>query len=87
MKESLLINLLAAVMFVFGAQTLYAQGVTTASMTGVVTDANGETLPGANVLAIHEPSGTRYGVATRNDGRCTILAMRSLHSNRYLCWF
>jgi len=49
---------------------------TTASMTGTVIDESDEPLPGANVIAIHEPTGTRYGTATKPNGRFTILSMR-----------
>ncbi|MFQ5797911.1 MAG: carboxypeptidase-like regulatory domain-containing protein, partial [Bacteroidota bacterium] len=47
---------------------LLAQGVTTGAMNGLVTDETGEPLPGANVIAVHEPSGTQYGAATRTGG-------------------
>lgn len=53
-----------------------AQGVTTASIRGVITDASGETLPGANVMAIHQPTGTKYGSSTREDGRYTLPNLR-----------
>lgn len=49
--------------------TLWAQGVTTATLSGQVTDESGAELPGANVVAIHLPSGTKYGVSTRTDGK------------------
>ncbi len=50
----------------------WAQGVTTASISGKVTDSKGEGLPGANVVAVHQPSGTTYGTVTRTDGGFTI---------------
>lgn len=50
--------------------------VTTSSVVGLVVDAKGETLPGANVVATHEPSGTRYGAVSNLDGRFTIPNMR-----------
>lgn len=55
---------------------LLAQGVTTSSMNGQVTDVNGETLLGANVLAVHVPSGTTYGVTTNEKGYFRIPTMR-----------
>ena len=53
-----------------------AQGVTTASIFGRVVDATGEPLIGANVAALHEPSGTLYGNATDLDGYYRIPGMR-----------
>jgi hypothetical protein len=52
----------------------YAQ-VTTASMSGRVTDGT-ETLIGASVTATHMPSGTVYRTVTNSDGRYTIQGMR-----------
>src|SRR5260221_187783 len=54
----------------------FAQGVTTASMTGLVTTEQGEPVPGANVIAVHEPTGTRYGAPTRINGQYDIQNMR-----------
>ena len=53
-----------------------AQGVTTGAMSGIVTNATGQPVAGASVIAIHEPSGTVYEATTRNDGRFSILGMR-----------
>jgi outer membrane receptor protein involved in Fe transport len=53
-----------------------AQGVTTGAMEGVVLDPQGQVVPGAVVVATHEPSGTRYESVTRADGRFSIPGMR-----------
>ena len=54
----------------------FAQGVTTASLNGTVVDNKGLTLVGANVVAVHTPSGTNFGVISRGDGRFNIPGMR-----------
>src|SRR5438552_1078 len=54
----------------------HAQGVTTASITGLVKDASGGVIPGASVTAVHQPSGTSYEAITQGDGRFTIPGMR-----------
>lgn len=61
---------------IFSAQSVSAQSVTTAAVNGIVTDNNGQPVYGANVIAMHVPSGTRFGAATRADGRYNIPAMR-----------
>jgi hypothetical protein len=51
---------------------LWAQGVTTASINGIIRDKKGEALPGASVVAVHQPTGSQYGAVSRADGRFTI---------------
>ena len=41
-------------------------------MNGIVKDIAGEPLPSANVIAIHEPTGTKYGAYTTTDGRFSL---------------
>ena len=69
MRKNLLLTCSLLLAAVFG---LRAQGITTATISGKITDSKGEALPGANVIAIHVPSGTQYGTATRADGSYTI---------------
>jgi len=49
-----------------------AQGITTASMTGVIRDKKNEAVIGATVVAIHEPTGTKYGSVTDENGNYLI---------------
>ena len=50
--------------------------MTTGSITGTVLDPQKAPVPGASVLAVHEPSGTRYEATTRADGRFSLPGMR-----------
>jgi hypothetical protein len=62
---------------ILGAPALLAQGVTTGSISGVVSNQDGATtLPGAQISASHVPTGTRYEAITQNDGRFRIIGVR-----------
>ncbi len=67
-KKHLLLNLFLIAFIAVGNMNIFAQGVTTATINGFVSDSDGSPLPGANVIAVHEPSGTRYGASTRESG-------------------
>jgi len=56
--------------------SVFGQEITTGSLEGKITDNNHQPLANASVLAVHIPSGTKYGAVTRADGRYTILGMR-----------
>src|SRR5688500_6122574 len=72
-----MLNFLQLTFFLtLAAVTSFAQGVTTASISGVVRDSKGEPLPGCNIVAIHIPSGTLYGTSARTDGGFNIPNVR-----------
>ena len=66
------------VLMLTSALTIMAQ-ITTSSMAGKVTfeDVKGEEVIGATVVAVHEPSGTRYTAVTNTSGNFTIQGMRT----------
>jgi hypothetical protein len=68
--------LVALLALLLPAGLAHAQGVTTGSITGVVVDAQKAPVPGASVVAVHEPSGTRYEATTRADGHFSLPGMR-----------
>lgn len=61
---------LGAMLLAFGQ--IMAQGVTSGTFIGSVQDDGGEPLIGASVVAIHTPTGTKYGAITREGGVFTI---------------
>ena len=74
--KHLLIVLTISFLCVIFLQQAYPQGVTTAAMSGIVLDKGNNPLPGANVIAVHVPSGTQYGASTRNSGQFNIPNMK-----------
>ncbi len=54
---------------------LFAQ-VTTSSISGTVTGSTNEPLVGATIVAIHQPSGTKYSTTARAGGQFSISNMR-----------
>ncbi len=77
MKSNLLLRVLGVLVLALALSgTAFAQGVTTSSMRGNIQDASGEALIGANVVAVHQPSGTTYGSATDLEGNYRIPNMR-----------
>ena len=76
MKKTLLkLTLSFSLILLFGA-TLFAQ-VTTSGISGKVTGANNESLPGVTIIATHAPSGTTAGVVTNTEGRYTLQGLRT----------
>lgn len=63
------------VVFSWLLATVVQAQVTTSSMSGRVTDAEGAVI-GATVIATHQPSGTTYGTVTNMEGRFNLNGMR-----------
>ena len=76
-KVKQLLSLLMAMVLMFSYQSIFAQASTTAAINGLVVDQNGNPLPGANIIAVHEPSGTQYGSTSRSDGRYNLVGLRT----------
>ena len=71
------ITILGLIAFLFMSASAFAQGVTTAGINGRVLDNNSEALLGATVVAVHVPTGSKYGAITDEDGYYRITNMRS----------
>lgn len=63
-------------MFLFALTLNLRAQVTTSAISGMVKDNNGTPLPGVNIIAVHEPSGTKAGAYSRSDGRFNLPGMR-----------
>ena len=70
-------KLYLAIIALLATSMAFSQGVTTASLGGKITDAAGEPLGGATIVAVHVPSNTTYGAAADIDGFYRISGMRT----------
>lgn len=55
---------------------LLSQGITSGEIRGRVTNEKKQVLENATILAVHLPSGTKYGTTTRADGRYSLTGLR-----------
>lgn len=75
MRRQILLRVLFCMLSVVGFSIGATAQVTTSSMSGTIKDAKGN-LPGANIKAVHAPSGTVYNVSTNSNGLFSIGNMR-----------
>ncbi|MFH4964396.1 TonB-dependent receptor [Gaetbulibacter sp. M235] len=61
--------------FMLSAGFAMAQ-VTTSNIKGLILDESAQPLPGANIVVVHTPTGTKDGAATNIDGRFNLLNLR-----------
>ncbi len=73
MKQKILLLFSALLLL---TQHVFAQGVTTGTISGRITDSKGITLPGVTIVAVHQPSGSKYSTSTRADGRFNLPGVR-----------
>ncbi len=71
MKNTLYQITLLTFLLLVGSTQLWGQGSTSSRITGQVTDGT-ESLIGANVVAVHGPTGFSYGTATNIEGLFTL---------------
>lgn len=67
-------KMVSSLLLIMTSAMAFAQ--TTATISGSVSDNNGDTLPGVVVNAVHTPTGTQYNTVTRADGRYDLRNIR-----------
>src|ERR1700712_1292778 len=78
-KLSQPLRFLRAAFFLIGfaalAPAIFAQGIVSSAMSGLVRSPSGQPVIGATVTATHVPTGTAYNSITRADGRFSFSGM------------
>ena len=72
----LLKQLMILGLFILTTQSIFSQGNTNSSINGSVVDQSGSSIPGATIIAVHTPSGTKYGANADFNGYFRISNMR-----------
>jgi len=68
-------KIFTSAVFILITQCIFSQGITSSSINGRILEGD-QPLPGANIVALHVPSGTKYGSTTDLDGLFRISNMR-----------
>src|SRR5262249_34917611 len=66
----------AVLVLVLAVHPASAQNLTTGTVSGIVADQQGGALPGVTVVAVHEPTGTKYETVSGADGRFIVPNVR-----------
>ena len=78
-SKILLFRTACLMLFVFSLMQISGKvqaQVTSTSISGRITDLKGETLPGATIKALHEPTGTVYSTISSESGQYTLPNLR-----------
>lgn len=75
MRKMLKLFVLSMVLVLVAAVHSTAQ-VTTSGMQGRITDTSNAPLPGATIVAVHEPSGSQYATIANAEGMFNLQGMR-----------
>lgn len=76
MKKLLIVSVLTMIISVLSTLLVLAQ-VTTSGMEGKIVGNDNNALPGATIIAVHQPSGTQYATTTNTDGHFNLQGMRT----------
>lgn len=76
-KSNYFMLLCSMIVMFFAASSVFSQGSTTSGMNGHITDQNGNPLPGANIIAVHLPTGSQFGSTSREDGKFNLLSLKT----------
>ena len=69
-------KILPLLIALFAIPSLLNAQVTTSSISGTVKQSNGETLAGATITAIHQPSGSKYVTVSKKGGSFSLPGLR-----------
>jgi hypothetical protein len=61
-------HFITSIIFVLIGFTAWGQGTTTSGISGRIVDHHNESLPGATIIAIHEPTGSQFAAITNTKG-------------------
>lgn len=76
MNKNLLFKFMVLFIAFVGSVLSANAQITTSATHGRVTDQQGQSIPGASVIAVHLPTGTKYGTSTRTDGKYNLTNLK-----------